>query len=231
MPNGEGKYWWAHFYEGKFKDGRMHGDGKYKGSDGDVHEGKFKSGLMHGSGKMKKANGDVYIGEWREDEMHGRITLKEANGDVYKQEYNNGELVSRGKRCVTADSIKAITGTPSQRSRTDEVVGVLALNETDVICTLCTEEFSTDLNSGNGEAKRRLPVLGSCNHVFCHGCVLNQQSAIAEQSKSGRVSKRIKCMECQRASAFCPSEPKYDRNKIDFLSRYVPVASGDDLSN
>ena len=76
----------------------------------------------------------------------------------------------------------------------------------------CHSKFSTDLDSKVENIRKHLPVLSSsktCDHYFCHGCILKQQLELAE--KSGRFRKWIPCMICRTNTAFCPSEPKYHR--------------------
>ena len=46
--------------------------GKYTSSSGSIYEGSFKDGLRHGNGKMIfSGSGDTYKGEWVEGEMSG----------------------------------------------------------------------------------------------------------------------------------------------------------------
>ena len=37
-------------YEGSFKNGLMHGEGKFTWKDGRIYKGTFKDGKMHGQG-------------------------------------------------------------------------------------------------------------------------------------------------------------------------------------
>jgi len=88
-------------------------------------------------------------------------------------------------------------------------------------CSICTSKFSADLDSKDENIRKYLPVLSSsktCDHYFCHGCVLNQQTAIAEEN-SGRIPKWIPCMICKMNTAFQPSEPKYHRLLIGILKQ------------
>ena len=88
-------------------------------------------------------------------------------------------------------------------------------------CSICHSKFSTDLDSRDENIHKHLPVLSSsktCDHYFCHGCILKQQAAIAEEN-GVRVPKWIPCMICKTKTAFCPSEPKYHRLLIDILKK------------
>jgi len=85
----------------------------------------------------------------------------------------------------------------------------------------CHSKFSTDTDSKDENIRKHLPVLSSsktCDHYFCHGCILRRQAAIAEKN-NGRVPKWIPCMVCKTKTAFCPSEPKYHRLLIDIIKQ------------
>lgn len=85
----------------------------------------------------------------------------------------------------------------------------------------CHSKFSTDTDSKDENIRKHLPVLSSsktCDHYFCHGCILRRQAAIAEEN-NGRVPKWIPCMVCNTKTAFCPSEPKYHRLLIDIIKQ------------
>ena len=88
-------------------------------------------------------------------------------------------------------------------------------------CSTCLSKFSTDTDSKDENIRKHLPVLSSsktCDHYFCHGCILRRQAAIAEEN-NGRVPKWIPCMVCNTKTAFCPSEPKYHRLLIDIIKQ------------
>ena len=59
-------------FEGEFKNGKMHGLGKYTWSDGSFYEGELKDGKRHGAGLFVRSDGRVYEGMWKEDMRHGR---------------------------------------------------------------------------------------------------------------------------------------------------------------
>ncbi|KAL7544051.1 hypothetical protein ACHAXR_013490 [Thalassiosira sp. AJA248-18] len=212
--HGKGKYTNANGneYDGEWVEDKRHGTGKQTFADGAVYEGEFKDHKQHGKGKMTYTNGNVYDGEWKAGKKHGPVTMAKANGDVYKQVYDNGKLESNNKRRANP-----INGPPSQRPPTSETAdSVVKLTEDFTVCFICTDEFTTDTNSADDDIQKHLPVLGTCDHCFCHGCVLKQQMAHAEENH-GRVPKRIKCMECRREAAFDPSEPKHHKWLINLL--------------
>ena len=44
-------------------------------------------------------------------------------------------------------------------------------------CAVCHEPFATDMES-TVETRQMLPVLGSCGHYFCHGCILRLRTMV-----------------------------------------------------
>jgi hypothetical protein len=59
-------------YAGSWKDGRMHGEGKYTRADGSFYEGSWRDGLAHGFGKeLVMATGEIYEGTWHAGLRHG----------------------------------------------------------------------------------------------------------------------------------------------------------------
>ncbi|KAL7539141.1 hypothetical protein ACHAXR_009043 [Thalassiosira sp. AJA248-18] len=224
--NGTGKKTYANrdVYEGEWKDSEENGQGKMTYTNGDVYEGEWQEERQNGKGTMTYTNGDVYDGDWKDSKKHGPGTMKEACGDVYKQVYNNGERLS-SKRCLVM-----INGPPSLRPRTGEPPDIIALNDEDKECELCFHAFTTDTNTSDDEVKRRLPVLGTCTHYCCLGCILERQTRLA-QGDNGRVPHRIPCMTCSEDDAFCPSEPRYDRRLIRYMGRRIPVINGEEHSD
>uniref|UniRef100_A0A3Q3J027 Alsin-like PH-like domain-containing protein n=1 Tax=Monopterus albus TaxID=43700 RepID=A0A3Q3J027_MONAL len=63
-------------YQGLWRDGKIHGFGKYKYASGEVYEGCFCDGQRYGygmlsSGKLAKASYSVFIGQWIQDRKTG----------------------------------------------------------------------------------------------------------------------------------------------------------------
>uniref|UniRef100_A0A7N8X3X3 Alsin-like n=1 Tax=Mastacembelus armatus TaxID=205130 RepID=A0A7N8X3X3_9TELE len=63
-------------YEGHWKDGKIHGFGKYKYASGEVYEGCFCDDQRHGygmlsSGKLARNSSSVFIGQWVQDRKTG----------------------------------------------------------------------------------------------------------------------------------------------------------------
>jgi RING-type zinc-finger len=101
---------------------------------------------------------------------------------------------------------------------------VLALKNSDIECSICYNRFATDLYSKDNSALKLLPVVGTCDHIYCHGCVLLQQQQYAK-TKAGGLPKQISCMSCSKKDAFRPDKPEYDRRLIDWIDRSMPVCT------
>ncbi|KAL9186505.1 hypothetical protein ACHAXT_005743 [Thalassiosira profunda] len=226
---GKGTYKWANGeeYVGEWKvvlndDEMRHGTGTHKFTNGSDYTGEWRENKRNGTGTHRSTNGDEYTGEWKDGKKHGAGTLKEANGTTHKQEYSKGELLSSKRVASTTDDVP-----PSQRPQTNETVGVkpwvargvVTLDDNEMGCWNCGEDYSFDMDATeDDDARKRLPVITSCDHTCCHGCILHWQVSRAENN-NGRVAKRVPCMLCKKKSAICPSEPKYDRRLIDLLGR------------
>ena len=205
-------------YEGQWKENEKHGTGTFTWFNGDMYEGDWKKDKRHGTGTMAYADGSTYAGEWAEDEKHGSGTFTDANGEKYKRVYNNGERVSN-KRVATL-----INGPPSQRPCTaGGITSMVVLSDEHTECGVCFTAYSTEIRTTcDNDVRRHLPVLSTCGHVYCHGCVLDRQVALAE-GNSGVVPEKIPCMKCRRADAFSPSQPTYDTRLIEQLEQCIPV--------
>ena len=114
---------------------------------------------------------------------------------------------------------------PNKRLRKEDATSpkelILKLDYEHTHCSICASKFSTDTDSRDENVRKHLPVLSAsktCDHYFCHGCILRQQAAIAEEN-DGKVPKWIPCMYCKTQTAFRPSEPKYHRLLIDILKQ------------
>ena len=80
----------GNMYQGEYKAGRYHGDGKLSYADGDAYEGQWREGEKHGHGKYSFATGDAYEGQWREGKKHGRGRFTFAKGIVEIGGYDTG---------------------------------------------------------------------------------------------------------------------------------------------
>eukprot|EP00759_Apiculatamorpha_spiralis_P000145 PhF_6_TR10030/c0_g1_i1/m.15370 len=71
-------------YVGGFKDGKLHGFGKYTYyPSGDEYEGEWWNDMKHGHGTYKYEGGDKYVGEWKHGKKHGKGTYTFVSGDDY----------------------------------------------------------------------------------------------------------------------------------------------------
>uniref|UniRef100_A0AAQ4QXW3 Alsin Rho guanine nucleotide exchange factor ALS2 a n=1 Tax=Gasterosteus aculeatus aculeatus TaxID=481459 RepID=A0AAQ4QXW3_GASAC len=87
-------------YQGHWRDGKIHGFGKYKYASGEVYEGCFCDGHRHGygmlsSGRMAKRSSSVFIGQWVHDKktgygVHDDITRGEKYMGLWLDEQRHG---------------------------------------------------------------------------------------------------------------------------------------------
>jgi len=103
VRHGFGKKTWPEgeflSYDGQWRDGKAHGQGKFKWRNGDSYSGQFKEGESHGQGIFKWDTGDEYQGAFEDDKMHGRGRYTASNGDMYlglfKKEKKHGHGIER----------------------------------------------------------------------------------------------------------------------------------------
>jgi len=107
VRNGKGYMVWSNGagYHGGLKDGKQHGEGRYKYAnawngtyihpdvwENDVYVGGWKYGKKHGKGVYTFANGAVYDGEWKDDKKHGKGLYTYDGGDVWHDgEWKDGK--------------------------------------------------------------------------------------------------------------------------------------------
>jgi hypothetical protein len=70
-------------YQGRVKDGKLHGVGVCVYTDGSRYQGDWKSGLKSGRGTHSFASGDQFEGEWENGWMHGLGVYTWKIGDKY----------------------------------------------------------------------------------------------------------------------------------------------------
>ncbi|XP_074550664.1 alsin-like isoform X2 [Halichoeres trimaculatus] len=93
----------ADIYQGHWKDGKIHGFGKYKYATSEVYEGCFCDGKRHGygmlsSGKLDKKSSGVFIGQWVHHKKTGYgvyddITRGEKYMGLWSDEQRNGNAM------------------------------------------------------------------------------------------------------------------------------------------
>lgn len=90
------------FYEGEWKDNKIHGRGLYIYSNGDKYEGSFVNAMKHGEGKISFGSqslwaGDEYTGEFINDKFHGQGVYIYSNGGRYVGEFQDNKKHGPGK--------------------------------------------------------------------------------------------------------------------------------------
>lgn len=84
-------------YVGGFKDGKLHGFGKYKyHPSGDRYEGEWVADMKHGQGMYQYDCGDKYTGEWRAGKKHGKGTYAFQSGDEYTGNWKEDKIHGHG---------------------------------------------------------------------------------------------------------------------------------------
>ncbi|KAM9851347.1 alsin-like [Aulostomus maculatus] len=63
-------------YQGHWREGKIHGFGKYKCASGEVYEGCFSDGQRHGygmlsSGRLARTSSSIFVGQWVHDKKTG----------------------------------------------------------------------------------------------------------------------------------------------------------------
>nr|XP_022338314.1 MORN repeat-containing protein 1-like isoform X4 [Crassostrea virginica] len=75
-------------YEGQWRKGVKHGQGKLQMADGSYYEGTFVDGEIDGKGiRYFSQNGSKYSGQFVRGEFHGRGTMTYADGSTYEGEW------------------------------------------------------------------------------------------------------------------------------------------------
>jgi hypothetical protein len=83
-------------YEGAYKGGLKHGQGKMIYASGDSYNGAWEDDLKHGEGKMIYADGDSYNGAWEDDLKHGEGKMIYADGRTYEGDWKKGVMDGEG---------------------------------------------------------------------------------------------------------------------------------------
>lgn len=105
--------------------------------------------------------------------------------------------------------------------RVDDETLLVELDQDHVQCGVCYECFTTDMKSTDKESREMLPVMGSCGHYFCHGCIIRWRTKDLVGSNDGTIG----CPKCMKANQFVPGNPTHHRMLIDLLQRARPVES------
>ena len=84
-------------YDGWWRSDKMHGQGKYYWSNGDVYDGMWKEDKRHGQGVLVCASGDRYEGGWKGDARHGKGTFVRSDVRKLVGRWKNSQFVGDGR--------------------------------------------------------------------------------------------------------------------------------------
>lgn len=83
-------------YTGAFRNGRKHGKGTMRWSDGREYIGSWKDGHRNGKGTMTNRGCLMYEGQWRDGQPSGLGTMVSADGGQYRGEMQQGRRNGAG---------------------------------------------------------------------------------------------------------------------------------------
>ena len=83
-------------YRGAIRGGHIEGFGIFLDRDGLFYEGEWKAGLMHGQGRLQLPGGDEYVGEFRAGQASGSGRYIDASGEIYEGPFADGRRHGRG---------------------------------------------------------------------------------------------------------------------------------------
>ncbi|XP_040003965.1 alsin-like isoform X1 [Xiphias gladius] len=158
-------------YHGHWRDGKIHGFGKYKYASGEVYEGCFCDGQRHGygmlsSGKQVRTSSSVFIGQWvqdrktgygvydditrgekymglwQDDQWHGSAVVVTQYGVYYEGTFKENRMSGPG--LLVSDDDTAFHGEFSDDWNVNGK-GVLSLANGDCLEGLFSGEWSTGL--------------------------------------------------------------------------------------
>ncbi len=83
--------------KGRFKDGRLNGQGTMTFPSGKVYKGGFKEGRFHGQGTLVYPSGTKYVGRFKENRRHGQGVMCFSNGFRYVGQFRDNRSNGYGK--------------------------------------------------------------------------------------------------------------------------------------
>ena len=90
-------------YEGEFRDGGFHGEGRYLYQNENFffnYQGDWESDNMHGNGTLT-TNDFIYNGEFKYDEFHGYGKMILKDGEILEGEWEVGEFIENNENNMT----------------------------------------------------------------------------------------------------------------------------------
>lgn len=124
--------WYVHSelqgsYVGDWKDGKMHGKGTMKYTDGVEYTGDWQDDKRHGNGTITFADGEKYIGEWQNHKKHGKglgitplaiyygdfvngrydgwgVWVSKDDGNIYEGQHKDGMMNGVGRYLFVNDA-------------------------------------------------------------------------------------------------------------------------------
>ncbi|VAI94171.1 unnamed protein product [Triticum turgidum subsp. durum] len=105
VPEGTGRYVWAGgsccVYEGGWRRGTRHGQGRTLWPSGAVYEGDYSAGFMDGQGtyvaiSSSSSSSYKYKGQWKLDRKHGHGLQTYPNGDTFEGSWVQGQMEGHG---------------------------------------------------------------------------------------------------------------------------------------
>ena len=72
--------------------------------NGDRYEGQFRHGKRHGQGKRINADGSTYIGSYEDDQPSGQGVYTWTDGETYDGQWKNGLFHGHGIKKVPEDN-------------------------------------------------------------------------------------------------------------------------------
>lgn len=92
-------------YDGSWHEDKMHGQGTYKFTSGNVYSGTWYHGAMHGQGKMEYADGSSYDGQWKQNLMHGAGTFIDTDKINWTGIFVDGTFDSKIQKKLQAEQV------------------------------------------------------------------------------------------------------------------------------
>ncbi|XP_047094878.1 phosphatidylinositol 4-phosphate 5-kinase 9-like [Lolium rigidum] len=101
IPEGTGRYIWSGsscVYEGEWRRGMRHGQGKTLWPSGATYEGEYSAGYMDGEGTYVSPDGaSSYKGQWKLNRKHGLGLQTYPSGDMYQGSWIQGQMEGHGR--------------------------------------------------------------------------------------------------------------------------------------